>query len=115
VLPTAELVFRLAHVSHPGVSSRIARTEAEGLGNVSLCFFGAADENFTLSDKGMGAGKISIELQRVLTFGDALRRALGPHVDHSQQHMAARMVRDRGQGLGQLCLGRREGLLGIGH
>ena len=94
---------------------RIARTEAEGLGNVSLCFFGAADENFTLPDKGMRAGKISIELQRMLAFGDALRSALGPHFDHSQQHMAARKVRDRRQGLGQLRLGRREGGLGIGH
>ena len=52
--------FAWPTLSHPGVSSRIARTEAEGLSNVSLCFFGAADENFTLSDKGMGAGKISI-------------------------------------------------------
>ena len=32
-------------IRHPDVSQRIARTEAQGLSNVSLCFFGAADEN----------------------------------------------------------------------
>src|SRR5271166_2915525 len=56
----------------------------------------------------MGVGEISIQLQRVLTFGDALCGALGQYVDKSQQLMAARMVRDRRQGFGQLSLGRRE-------
>ena len=44
-------------IRHPGVSHRIARTEAQGLANVSLCFFGAADENLTKSDRGMGAAR----------------------------------------------------------
>ena len=31
-------------LSHPDISQRIARTEAQGLSNVSLRFFGATDE-----------------------------------------------------------------------
>ncbi len=100
---------------HPDISHRIARTEPQGLDNVSLGFFGATDENLTKSDRGMGAGEISIQRQRMLTFGDALRRALGEYVDKSQVQMAARMVRDRRQGFGQLRFGRREGRHGIGH
>ena len=69
--------------NQPSVGPRIARTEAQGLGNVSLGFFGAADKNLTKSDSGMGAGKIAIQLQRVLTFGDALRRAFGQYLDKS--------------------------------
>jgi hypothetical protein len=42
---TAKVELRDAHERHPNVSQRIARTEAQGLTNVSLCFFGAADEN----------------------------------------------------------------------
>ena len=82
---------------------------------MSLCFFGATDENLAKSDNGMGAGEISIQLQRMFAFGDALRRALGDYLDKSQCHMAARMVRDRRQGFGQLRFGRREGRHGIGH
>ena len=48
LLPTAEVELRNARVSHPDVSHRIARTEAQGLGNVSLCFFGATDKNLTI-------------------------------------------------------------------
>ena len=65
------------------VSPRIARAEAQGLSNVSLCFFGATHINLTKSDSGVGAGEISIERQRMFTFGDALRSALGEHVDSS--------------------------------
>ena len=72
LLVTAEVELRHARDIHPDVSHRIARTEAQGLGNVSLCFFGATDKNLTKSDKGMGAGEISIQRQRMFTFGDAL-------------------------------------------
>ena len=65
-------------------SHRIARTEAQGLTDVSLCFFGATNESLAKSDKGMGAGKISIQRQRMFTFGDALCRALGEYLDKSQ-------------------------------
>ena len=77
LLASAEMVLRDARVCHPGVGQRIARTEAQGLGNVSLRFFGATDENLAKSDNGMGPGKISIQLQRMFTFGDALCGALG--------------------------------------
>ena len=61
LLVTAEMDLREAREIHPGVSRHIARTEAQGLGNVSLRFFGATDENLTVSDKGMGVREISIE------------------------------------------------------
>jgi hypothetical protein len=51
----------------------------------------------------------------MFTFGDAVGRALGEYFDNSQEHMAARMVRYRGQGFGQLRFGRSEGRRGIGH
>ena len=114
MLATAEVVLRHARVRHPDVGQRIARAEAQGLGNVSLRFFGATDKNLTKSDRGMGAGEISIQRQRMFAFGDALRGALGEYVDKSQPHMAARMVRDRRQGFGQFRFGRREGRRGIG-
>ena len=82
---------------------------------MSLGFFGATDINLTNSDSGMGLGKISIQRQRMFTFGDALCGALGEYVDKSQLHMATRMVRDRRQGFGQLRFGRGEGRHGIGH
>ena len=115
LLPTAEVELRKAREIHPGVRLRIARTEAQRLGNVSLCFFGATDKHLTPSDTGMSVGEISIERQRMFTFGDALCRALGENVDKSQPHMATRMVRDRRQGFGQFRFGRREGRHGIGH
>src|SRR5580704_16801004 len=43
LLPTAEVELRDARGSHPDVSQRIAWTKAQGLLNVSLCFFGATD------------------------------------------------------------------------
>jgi hypothetical protein len=94
LLMTAEKVRRDATKCLPGVGIRIARTEAQGLANVGLCFFGATDENLAKSDSCMGAGKISIQLQRAFTFGDALRRAPRQYVDIPQQPVAARMVRD---------------------
>ena len=99
LLVTADVELRQACDTHPDMSRRIARTEAQGLTDVSLCFFGATDTNLTRSDNGMGAGEISIQRQRMFTFGDALRSALGHYVDESQVHMATRMVRDRRQGL----------------
>ena len=70
--------IRETRPAHPLVSVQIARTKAQTLRNVSLRFFGAADENLTESDIGMGLRKIAIELERALTFGDAFCGALGP-------------------------------------
>jgi hypothetical protein len=63
----------------------------------------------------MCAGEISIQRQRLFTFGDALGRALGPYVDNSQLQMRSRVVQGRGQSLGQLRFGCREGRHGIGR
>jgi hypothetical protein len=93
----------------------IARTEAQGLTDVSLCFFGATNKDLTKSDERMGAGKISIQRQRMFTLGDAVRSALGEYIDIPQQSMGARAVWNRRQGFAQLCFGRREGRHGIGH
>ena len=68
---------------------------------MSLCFLGAANENFTLSNTA-GRRQVSIQLQRMLTFGDPSARALSTMLTIPKQHMAARMVRDRGQGFCQL-------------
>jgi hypothetical protein len=46
----AEVVLRRARNCHPDVSHRIAWTEAQGLGNVGLCFFGATDKDLTSTD-----------------------------------------------------------------
>ena len=51
----------------------------------------------------------------MLAFDDALCGAIGEYFDNSQEHMAARMVRHRGQGFGQLRFRRSEGCHGIGH
>ena len=115
LLPRPRWFFAMPALSHPDVSHRIARTEAEGLGNVSLCFFGATDKNLTQSDNGMGVGEISIQRQRMFTFGDALCGALGRYVDISQAPYGRAHGRDRRQGFGQLRFGRSEGRHGIGH
>ena len=115
LLATAEVKLRNARASHPDVGHRVAWTETQGLVNVGLCFFGATDQNLTKSDKVMGAGEISIQRQRMFTFSDPLRSALGKYVDKSQVEMCARMVRDGRQGFGQLRFGRREGRHGIGR
>src|SRR6516164_5251991 len=80
-----------------------------------LGIFGATDVNLAKPDKGMGASEISIELQRMFTFGDALRSALGVDVDNSQQQMCARMIWNRGQGFGQIRFGRFERRLGTAY
>ena len=61
----------------------------------------------------MGVGKISIERQHMLTFGDALCSVLGQHVGQSQEQMRTRMVRNRRQSFGQFPFGRRQGRDGI--
>ena len=46
----AEVELRQAREIHPDISHRIARTEAQGLSNVCLGFFGATDKDLTSSD-----------------------------------------------------------------
>jgi hypothetical protein len=44
LLVTTEIVLREACESLPGVGTGIARTEAQGLADMSFCFFGATKE-----------------------------------------------------------------------
>ena len=53
--------LRHARHIHPDVSQRIARTEAQGLSNVSLRLLGATDKHLAKSDKVVGMGEISIQ------------------------------------------------------
>ena len=76
---------------------------------MSLCFLGATDEHLAEPDTGVGVSQISIQPQRMFTFGDALRGAPGQYIDNAQRHMAKRVIRNRRQSFGQLCLGRGEG------
>jgi hypothetical protein len=86
-------------ISEPDVCHRIARTEAQGLGNVRLGFLGTSNKNLANSDVGVGADKISIQLQRMFALGNALGRAPGVNVDKPQLHVAASMVRRGRQAL----------------
>ena len=72
----------------------------QSLEDMGLGFFGAKEVDITYPYPGMRIGEISIQRQRVLTFGDALRGALGQDVDKSQQRVAKRVVRDRRQRFG---------------
>src|SRR5271163_3146617 len=79
----AGVILRDAGDTHPNISHRIARTEAQGLDNVSLGFFSATSQNLTKSNIRMGVDKVSIKRQGMFTLGDALRRALGEYLDKS--------------------------------
>ena len=94
LLPAPEVELREACVGHPEVRERIAGAQAQRLDDVSLRFFGATDENLAKADKGMSVDEISIQRQRMLTFGNALRGALGCDTNIFQTHLAKRMVRD---------------------
>src|SRR5271154_4073552 len=48
-LVTFDQILRRARVGHPDISHGIARTEAKGLDDVSLCFFGATDKHLSQS------------------------------------------------------------------
>src|SRR3984957_6627925 len=98
LLVTAEMELREAREIHPKVSRHIARAESYGLADMSLGLFCATDENLTVSDKGMGVGEVSIDLQRMFAFGDALPSAPGEYLDKPQDHMADPVVRRRRQG-----------------
>jgi hypothetical protein len=64
----AEKGLRIACKILPCMGIGIARAEAQRLADMSLRLFGATDENFAESDKGMGAGKVSILAQDLLKF-----------------------------------------------
>src|SRR5271157_2164257 len=63
----------------------------------------------------MRVGQISIQRQRMFTFGDALRSTLGAYLDIPQIRVATRMIWDQRQGLRQLRFGCEEGRRGIAY
>ena len=104
------------YIEEPGgVNDRVARTEAQGLNNVTLCFFGATDKKLTEPDGGIGVSKISILTQSMFTFGDPLGGAPHQNIDNAQRHMAPCMVRDRRQGSRQFRFCRSESRPGVSH
>ena len=102
--------------SSPGIGHRIARTEPEGLDNVSLGFFGATDEDSYQVQSRHGRlarfrsnSNTYAHTRRCLSAARLVIMSTNPKL-----RMAERMVRDRGQGFGQLRFGRREGRHGTG-
>src|SRR5579871_2426323 len=80
-----------------------------------LSFLRTTNKDLAESDQGMGRSKISIQLQRMLTFSDALSGPPGQNMEIAQEHMAARMVRRQRQGLAQFCFGRGKGGRRVDH
>jgi hypothetical protein len=72
LLITAGDILRHACVTHPRESPRIARTQAQGFGNVRLCFFRATDKKLAISDEGVGLSDISVQIQCMFTSRNAL-------------------------------------------
>ena len=93
LLPVAKVESGPAGHVHPAESHAIARTQAKGLKNVSLCFFRAPDINLAPSNIGMGVGEIAIQLKRIFTFGDAQGGAFGLDVYKAQGRVRASVVR----------------------
>src|SRR5271157_575731 len=114
LFPTTKVELRDACGKHPKVGPRIARAQAQRLGDVSLRFFGATDKVLATSDSGMGAGEIWVQPQGIFALGDALGSAVGVNLDNSEPQMATWVVRNRGQSFDQLRLGRLEGRRGFG-
>jgi hypothetical protein len=81
----------------------------------TICLFGATDENFAKSDKGMGA------VARFRSSSSARSHSAMPcgarlvNISTSQQPVAAGVVWNGRRGFGQLPFGRRQGRCGIGH
>ena len=107
--------LRHACETHPGESSRISRTKAQGLDNMGLRFVRPADKQLAISNEGVDVGKISIQLQRAFASGDALGSPPGPDLDESEPHLALRVIGSQGQRAGQFRFGRYEGGDGLGR
>jgi hypothetical protein len=94
LLAITQVIFRNAGFSQPHVSRWVARAQAERLANVSLGFLGATGKYLAESDVGMSVGEISIQRQRMLTFSDALKRALRQDLNIPQKGAAVRVIRE---------------------
>ena len=116
LLLTAEVELCQARYIHPEVSHRIARTEAEGLDNVSLGFFGATNkEYFTKSDKAWARARFRSSTNACSAFSDRPLRRVGVDLDNAQAHMGGACLETDDRALSQLRFGRREGRRRISH
>ena len=68
----------------PTECTDIAGREAERLVDVGLGFPAATEKKLRPADENVSVGQISIQRQRLLTFGDALGRAVCMDLDDAQ-------------------------------
>src|SRR5271165_3993935 len=76
---------------------RVAGAQAQRLLDVSLGLLGLAEEKLAVADLRVRGGQISIELQRPLARPDALRGAIGMHLDYAQEQMGERILGGHGE------------------
>ena len=72
---------------------------------MSLGLLGLAEEKLAVADLRVRDSQVSIEVQRPLARPDALRGAIGMHLDHAQEQMGERTLRRDGQRRGQSVFG----------
>ena len=72
-----------ARMRHPDYRRGVARTEAERTLYMSLGFLAATDKILGVTDLCVSEGKISIQRQGPLAFGDALGCAVGKDLDEA--------------------------------
>src|SRR5476649_442030 len=80
LIPEAETDLRDARVVQPQISRRVPRAETQRFLNEGLRLFRIACQILSHPDQGICVGKILIQGQRMFTFSDALRGALGVNV-----------------------------------
>ena len=105
LLAIPQVVFRDANFGQPRIGRHIARAQAKRLVDVSLGFLGATGKDLAKADEGMSVGKIAVQRQRMLAFGDPLDGPLRQNLDVAEKRMAACVVRERRQCSGQLRFG----------
>src|SRR5271165_5061349 len=81
----AELKFGQSSEHAPEVDIPVAGTEAQRLLDVSLGLLGLTEEKLDVANLRVRGSQVSIEFQRPLAGADALKAAIGMHLDHPQQ------------------------------
>ena len=83
----------------------VAGAEAQRLLDVTLGLLGLAEEKLAVADLRVRDSQVSIQVQRPLARSDALRGAIGMHLDHAQEQMGERTLGRDGQRRGQSVFG----------
>ena len=89
----------------PEVDIPVAGTEAQRLLDVSLGAPRLTEEKLDVANLRVRSSQVSIEVQRPLARPDALKGAIGMHLDHPQQQMGDRILGSEGQRFGQRFFG----------